>query len=281
MPNTTVYTNNQYYQDIADAIRSKNGASSSYKPSEMAPAINALVISGETFSLQSKTVNPTVQTQTVFADTGYNALSQVTVNAIQTETKTVTENGVVRPTTGKFLTQVNVTVTAVDVSLQNKTVTPTTATQTVSADVGYDGLGAVTVDPIPDEYVIPNLQTKSITSSTATQTVQPDNGYTGLSQVTVGAIATATQATPTITVSTDGKITATATQAAGYVTAGTKTATSQLSVQSATTITPKGTSQTAVASGKYTTGAITVAAVPTDTSNSFSANGTYTPASGK
>ena len=38
--------------------------------------------------------------------------------------------------------------------------------------------------------------------------------------------------------------------------------TSQLSTQAAATITPTTSSQTAVASGKYTTGAVTVAAIP-------------------
>ena len=77
-----------------------------------------------------------------------------------------------------------------------------------------------------------------------------------------GTLSDATQATPSITVSSGGLITASATQTAGYVTAGTKSATKQLTVQAAKTVTPSASVQTAVASGRYTTGAVTVAAIP-------------------
>lgn len=77
-----------------------------------------------------------------------------------------------------------------------------------------------------------------------------------------GSTTTVTQATPTITVSSSGLITASATQTAGYVNAGTKSATKQLTTQAAKTVTPTTSSQTAVASGVYTTGAITVGAIP-------------------
>lgn len=40
--------------------------------------------------------------------------------------------------------------------LQDKTVTPIKSSQTVKADSGYDGLGTVTVNKIPDNYIVPN-----------------------------------------------------------------------------------------------------------------------------
>ena len=77
-----------------------------------------------------------------------------------------------------------------------------------------------------------------------------------------GTMATATQATPSVSVSSSGLITASATQTAGYVSAGTKSGTKQLTTQAAKTVTPSASAQTAVASGVYTTGAVTVAAIP-------------------
>ena len=67
------------------------------------------------------------------------------------------------------------------------------------------------------------------------------------------------QATPSISVSSSGLITASSTQSEGYVTSGTKSSTQQLTTQAAKTVTPGRSSQTAVASGRYTTGNITVA----------------------
>lgn len=77
-----------------------------------------------------------------------------------------------------------------------------------------------------------------------------------------GTIQNVDQATPTVSVDSAGKITATATQTAGYITAGTKSGTKQLTTQAAKTITPTKSAQTAVAKNIYTTGAITVAAIP-------------------
>lgn len=65
-------------------------------------------------------------------------------------------------------------------------------------------------------------------------------------------------ATPTIDVSAGGLITATTEQEKGYVPGGTESATQQLTTQGAKTVTPGTSNQTAVASGRYTTGDVVV-----------------------
>lgn len=66
------------------------------------------------------------------------------------------------------------------------------------------------------------------------------------------------QATPTIDVGDDGKITASSTQGGGIVKSGTHAATKQLELQAAMTVTPSTHDQTVVNKGRYTTGDIIV-----------------------
>nr|DAM08039.1 MAG TPA: tail protein [Caudoviricetes sp.] len=94
------------------------------------------------------------------------------------------------------------------------------------------------------------------------------------------------QATPSLSVNNaTGVVTAEATQEAGNVAAGTKKASLQLPTQGAKTVTPSAARQTAVASGKYTTGNVEVAAVPTEAKtvelSMPSGNQTVSPSSGK
>ena len=76
--------------------------------------------------------------------------------------------------------------------------------------------------------------------------------------IVTGNLPEVTQATPTISVSSGGLITASATQSGGIVEAGSKGSTQQLTTQGEKTVTPTTTDQTAVASGRYTTGDVVV-----------------------
>ena len=69
-------------------------------------------------------------------------------------------------------------------------------------------------------------------------------------KVLTGTMPIVTQATPSISVSSAGLITASASQAEGHVAAGSKSATKQLTTQSGTTVTPGTSQKTAVSSGR-------------------------------
>ena len=121
-------------------------------------------------------------------------------------------------------------------------------TENGTHDVKHYGTVNVNV-PTEGDGIIPS-GTKTITENGNYDVILYANANVALPETE--------QATPSISVSSGGLITASATQDAGVVPAGTKSATKQLSTQSAKTVTPSTSNQTAVSSGKYTTGAVTV-----------------------
>ena len=141
------------------------------------------------------------------------------------------------------------------------TITPTESQQTAVAANKYT-LGAITVAAISNTYIgsaVAQRNSADLTTSGATVSV-PAGYYSATASKSVN---TATQATPSVSINTtSGLVTAIANQTAGYVTAGTKSGTLQLTTAAGTTVTPNTTEQTVVAANRYTTGAIKVAAIP-------------------
>ena len=131
---------------------------------------------------------------------------------------------------------------------------------------------------IPSDYVGSGI-TQNTSLNVNGKSVTAPAGYYATAVTT--NVATATIGTMSVGINSSGLITATATRPEGWFVGGSQTATTQVPTQAGTTVTPTVATQTIVTSGKYTTGDIKVAAVPTDTNNTFTSNGTKTPASGK
>lgn len=191
--------------------------------------------SGNTPRTQTKTVTPKASSQTIKPDSGYDGLSQVTVNGDSDLVAANIKSGVeIFGVTGTY--------SGAGVRLQSKSVTPSESAQSVSPDAGYDGLskvdvsavsstyvgsgvtkkaaatytpkksaqtiaagqyldGAQTIAAIPDSYIIPS-GTKSITTN-GTQDV---TAYASV-DVNVPTSSTPQRATGTFTTGTDGSAT--------------------------------------------------------------------------
>ena len=148
----------------------------------------------------------------------------------------------------------------------------------VAGDI-LDGKTAY-VDGVKVTGTIATKSSSDLTASGATVSV-PAGYYANDASKSV---STVDQATPIISVdSTTGVITASVTQGSGYVHGRTATNTSELQTQATTTITPSAYRQTAVRAGFYTTGAVFVAPVPTQTKSATPSKSkqTVTPDSGK
>lgn len=167
--------------------------------------------------------------------------------------------------------------------------TGTTPTGTKTISISSNGTTTEDVTNYASAEITVNVPTGTartsadLTASGATVTV-PSGLYAEAASKSVASGSAATPATtitanPSISVSASGLITATASASqsvtpsvsAGYVSSGTAgtvsvsgSNTQQLTTQAAATITPTTSSQTAVAAGRYTTGAVTVAAIPSE-----------------
>ena len=192
-------------------------------------------------------VTPSVSNQAGYINGGVVTGTPVSVSASElvSGSQTVTSNQTVDVTN---LASVTVAVPAPDLQSKTATYTPSTSTQTdtITADDGKDGLSQVSVTVNP----MPNATWRAGSTIDYSPTITVDaNGLIS---------ADYTYNTTVKPISGNGY----AESSHSYSVKTTGSATSQLSTQAAATITPTTSSQTAVAAGKYTTGAVTVDAMP-------------------
>lgn len=159
-------------------------------------------------NLQSKSVSPTSSEQEITPDSGFDGLSKVTVAGVPLDAEigvTPGTSDIVLNPSGSNIGLSKVTVfgdtnlipgnirsgvSLFDVEgtyspsfqLQSKNATPSGSEQTITADIGYDGLSQVKIAAI-------SLQAKSVTPSASQQEITPASGYNGLSKVTVAGDA--------------------------------------------------------------------------------------------
>lgn len=141
----------------------------------------SVIVKGYTVNLQDKTVTPEEAEEEVTADSTYDGLGTVTVEAIPTESKTITatkEEQVVSPTPGKYLK--SVTVNGYTLNLHEVEVDELTVGQEIVPEPQYDGISKVTINGV-------KLQDKSVDGSKSQQQVTKDDETAwGLGTVTVG-----------------------------------------------------------------------------------------------
>ena len=209
------------------------------------------VAGGGSYNLQSKSVTPTKQQQSITPDSGYYGLSDVTVGAIPQAYQDVssvtavagdvlagkifvTSSGAV--TTGTMANNgaVNKTLTAqeqnytipkgyhsgtgsVSISPESKTATPTKAQQTISPTAGKV-LTSVVVEPIPAQYV-----DTSDATATAAQILDGETAFVG------GKLVEGTMPNNGATsLELDGMQTTTVSVPAGYTSGGSVTLTNSI-----------------------------------------------------
>ena len=212
-------------------------------------------------SLQAKTnINPTESSQTITADAGYDGLSSVQINAIDSE---YVGSGITTRSSSD-LTVSGATVTAPAgyyASAASKSVTtmtlPTSASS--SASSGYTSKATINRSTSAQYLNIPAGY--NATASYYTISATPNGSVTAPSSIS-GTTATVSTGTNTLTLTKTVSVTPNVTTA-GYISSGTAgnasvTLTANVTTKSAATITPNTSSQT-IASGTYLTGTQTIA----------------------
>ena len=233
--------------------------------------------------LQTKSVSPSESSQNVTPDAGYDGLSRVTVGAIQTETKTVTSNGTVTPSSGKYLKQVTVNVPTSGIDTSDATATAGDMAEGVTAYVkGKKVTGTIQKASTVYNLGVPEVQAAKINDTRIRLEMPTLSGpYIVDRGVTVRVGINSDEISNVLGDATPGDVASGKTFSAGggFTMVGTATAStpslqekSVAPTESAQSVTPD--------SGYDGLSKVTVGAIQTET-KTVTANGTVTPSSGK
>lgn len=97
-----------------------------------------------TVNNQNKTVDPSISQQSITADAGYSGLGTVTINAV---TSAIDQN-IVANNIKSGITILGVEGDVTELNATTVNVTPTTSSQTISPEGGYNGFSTVNVDAV-------------------------------------------------------------------------------------------------------------------------------------
>lgn len=103
-------------------------------------------------NLQEKEVNPTTEKQEIVADKEYSALSKVTINAVTSDIDSNIQSYNIK----KDVSILGVTGNVIKLNGEERTTTPTKNTQIITPSADKNAITKMTINPIPDEYIIPS-----------------------------------------------------------------------------------------------------------------------------
>ena len=233
--------------------------------------------------LQTKSVSPSESSQNVTPDAGYDGLSRVTVGAIQTETKTVTSNGTVTPSAGKYLKQVTVNVPTSGIDTSDATATAGDMAEGVTAYVkGEKVTGTIQKASTVYNLGVPEVQAAKINDTRIRlEMPTPSGPYIVDRGVTVRVGINSDEISNVLGDATPGDVASGKTFSAGggFTMVGTATA-STPSLQEKSVAPTESTQSVTPDSGYDGLSKVTVGAIQTET-KTVTANGTVTPSAGK